>query len=155
MSWLRPRPIIVYTDGSCLPRKLGGHGGWAAIIKDGDTIRELTGFESPTTNNRMEMLAVIKALEALPTGTNVYLYTDSQYVQKGIQFWLPSWKLKNWRTVANKDVVNQDLWKLMDEQASRHMISWHWVKGHADDPLNIRCDELAREAGQVGKGLSV
>lgn len=144
MSWLKQKPpILVYTDGSCFPAKRGAHGGWAAIIlKDGEEII-LTGGETPSTNNRMEMMAVLKALEYLEDGSNVFLYTDSQYVQKGITIWLHGWEKRGWKTLGGADVANQDLWQLIAAEARRHVVSWHWVKGHGEDDRNNRCDALA------------
>lgn len=147
MSWLHKTttPIVVHTDGSCLANP-GGAGGWAAVIIQGEDVTELWGRDASTTNNRMEMMAAIRALQFLPTGSNVYVFTDSQYVQKGIMLWVPSWKRKNWMNSQNKPVVNKDLWLLLDKENKRHMVSWHWVRGHDGAIHNERCDKLAYEA---------
>jgi ribonuclease HI len=107
---------------------------------------ELCGSVAVSTNNRMELLAVIMALKSLDAGSNVYLFTDSQYVQKGIQFWVPAWKRKGWMNSQKKPVVNRDLWEMLDAENGRHMVSWHWVRGHDGDKYNERCDVLARTA---------
>jgi ribonuclease HI len=149
-QWLREDRItaVCYTDGSW--KKMPGgvsHGGWAArVIFSNGTISELHGGVKNTTNNRMELLAVIKALQFLPDGCNAYVYTDSRYVQKGILYWIASWKKRDWINMQNKPVANQDLWKLMDQETRRHLVSWHWVRGHDGDKHNERCDRLAYEA---------
>lgn len=147
MGWLNKtsKPVVVHTDGSCLSNP-GGVGGWAAVITQDGESTEIWGNEKVTTNNRMEMLAVIRALQFLPSGSNVYVFTDSQYVQKGITHWVPSWKRKNWLSVRNKPVANKDLWVELDKQNNRHMISWHWVRGHDGDAHNERVDKLAYQA---------
>ena len=137
--------FTLVTDGACSGNGTeAARGGWAAIVTapDGEET-VLTGGEFPTTNNRMELTAVIRALEALKRPSRVRLYTDSLYVQKGISQWIHDWKRRGWRTADNKPVKNEDLWRELDEAASRHDVAWHWVKGHADDPTNIRVDELA------------
>jgi ribonuclease HI len=110
--------------------------------------KELSGGEALTTNNRMELMAAIEALNALKRPSTVDLFTDSQYVRQGITAWMRNWKARGWRTADNKPVKNEDLWRLLDEARNRHEVSWHWVKGHADDPLNIRVDALAVAALQ-------
>lgn len=159
MSWLHrtANPIVVHTDGSCLANP-GGNGGWAAVIIRGDDIVELSGSVEVTTNNRMEMLAAIRALQSLPSGSNVYLFTDSQYLQKGIMYWMPSWKKRGWLNLQNKPVVNKDLWLLLDVENNRHIVSWHWVRGHDGAIHNERCDKLAYEAAtsctQLQEGMA-
>ena len=136
--------VEIYTDGSCLGNQ--GPGGWAAILRYRDREKELFGRESETTNNRMELMAAIKALEALTRRCNVRLLTDSQYVKKGVTEWLPSWKARNWKTAAKTPVKNVDLWKRLDTAAARHEIAWEWVRGHSGHDENERVDALARRA---------
>ncbi len=136
--------VDIYTDGAC--RGNPGPGGWAALLSSGGHDREISGAANPTTNNRMELQAVIAALEALKRPVAVRLYTDSQYVRRGILEWLPQWKARGWRTAAGKAVKNQDLWELLEAQAARHQIEWHWVPGHAGVPGNERVDALANAA---------
>ena len=136
--------VKIFTDGAC--RGNPGPGGWGAILCYGDTERELSGAESLTTNNRMELLAAIKALEALKRHCTVQLTTDSEYVRSGIVQWLPQWKQRNWRTSARKPVKNVDLWQRLDELSRQHDISWHWVRGHSGHPENERADQLANAA---------
>ncbi len=133
--------VKAFTDGAC--RGNPGPGGWGVLLRYGDTERELWGGESGTTNNRMELTAAIRALGALKRPCTVDLYTDSQYVRKGITEWLVNWKRKGWKTAAGKPVKNQDLWELLDTEAARHDVRWHWVKGHSGHPENDRADELA------------
>ncbi|HEX7249427.1 MAG TPA: ribonuclease HI [Burkholderiales bacterium] len=133
--------VEVYSDGAC--RGNPGPGGWGAILRWRGEEKELWGGEAQTTNNRMELMAVIRALEALKAPSQVRVYTDSQYVQKGISEWIHAWKRKGWKTADKKDVKNVDLWKELDELASRHRVEWHWVKGHAGHPENERADQLA------------
>jgi len=136
--------VEVYTDGAC--RGNPGPGGWAAILTSGGHERELSGAEPHTTNNRMELMAVISALKVLKRRVRVKLYTDSQYVRRGILEWVPSWKARGWRTANRKPVKNQDLWQLLDVAAGNHDIEWHWVPGHAGVPGNERADALANTA---------
>jgi ribonuclease HI len=136
--------IEIYTDGAC--RGNPGPGGWAALLRQGEHQREISGAEPHTTNNRMELTAVIRALEALKRPVRASLYTDSEYVRRGIQEWLPEWKARGWRTAARKPVKNQDLWQQLDQLAAAHQIEWHWVPGHAGVPGNERVDRLANEA---------
>jgi ribonuclease HI len=135
--------VVIHTDGACSGNP--GPGGWGVIIRDGDKIKEITGGEAATTNNRMELLAAISALESLPDGTPTELHTDSQYVKDGITKWMNNWKKNGWRTAGKGQVKNVDLWKRLDEAAQRHKISWHWVRGHIGHDENERADELARE----------
>jgi len=134
-------PIDIYTDGACKGNP--GAGGWGALLRSGAHYKELYGGEPCTTNNRMELLAVIRALEALRRPSRVRVHTDSQYVQKGISVWIHDWKRRGWRTLDKKPVKNIDLWRRLDELAALHHIEWIWVKGHAGHPENERADELA------------
>jgi ribonuclease HI len=136
--------IEIYTDGAC--RGNPGPGGWAALLQTGKREKELNGAEPLTTNNRMELTAVIRALEALKRPAQARVYTDSEYVRRGITEWLTAWKSRGWRTAARKPVKNQDLWERLDELSARHAIEWHWVPGHAGVPGNERVDRLANEA---------
>jgi ribonuclease HI len=136
-------PVEIHTDGGCQPNP--GVGGWAAVLAHGEKIRELSGGAPETTNNRMEMTACIEALNALKRPCKVFLYTDSEYVKRGITEWLPGWKKKNWR--RGKDPVkNVDLWQALDAAVQRHAVDWRWVRGHNGNPMNERCDELATAA---------
>ncbi len=138
------RWVEIYADGAC--RGNPGPGGWGAILSLGDHEKELFGAEADTTNNRMELTAVIRALEALKRRVSARIYTDSQYVRLGITEWLPQWKARGWRTADRKPVKNQDLWARLDELASGHELEWHWVKGHSGVPGNERVDALANRA---------
>jgi ribonuclease HI len=133
--------ILIYTDGACDPNP--GPGGWAAVLRFGEVEKVLTGAEPCTTNNRMELQAVIAALTALKKPCRVQLHTDSKYVQTGITDYIARWKAKGWQTADKKAVANQDLWRSLDEAIQRHQIEWRWVKGHAGDLLNERVDRLA------------
>jgi ribonuclease HI len=133
--------VEIHTDGAC--RGNPGPGGWGALLEFDGQEKELFGGEAATTNNRMELTAVIRALEALSRPSRVVLYTDSQYVQKGIQQWIHSWKRNGWKTADKKAVKNKELWLELDELRRRHDIEWHWVKGHAGHAKNERADELA------------
>jgi len=138
------RPLVtIFTDGACSGNP--GPGGWGAILKFGEIEKELKGGESPTTNNRMELLAAIAALEALTKPCTVELYTDSQYLRQGITSWIHNWKRNGWKTADKKPVKNVDLWQRLDVALAQHTLQWHWVKGHAGHDLNERADELARE----------
>ncbi len=143
--------IVIYTDGAC--RGNPGPGGWAALLMSGGHERELSGAETATTNNRMELLAVINALRALKRRVRARIYTDSQYVRLGITEWLEGWKARGWRTAARAPVKNQDLWQQLDELAASHDLEWHWVKGHSGVPGNERCDQLANAAIDALLGL--
>ena len=134
--------IKIWTDGSCLGNP--GRGGWAFIVTDGKNIAERNGGEPDTTNNRMELSAVIAALMATKKHTEVEIHTDSQYVKNGMQTWLKNWKARGWKTADKKPVKNQDLWIKLDELASQIKIHWIWVRGHDGEEFNERCDELAR-----------
>ncbi|MBI3359902.1 MAG: ribonuclease HI [Chloroflexi bacterium] len=136
--------VIIYTDGACDPNP--GPGGWAAILKSGRHTKELTGGDPNTTNNRMELTAAVEALKSLKQPGRVRLFTDSIYLQKGITEWLPIWQASRWRTANKRRVANRDLWEPLVEQMAIHEIEWHWVKGHAADPLNRRADWLATRA---------
>lgn len=137
-------PVDIYTDGAC--RGNPGPGGWAALLMSGGREKELAGAEALTTNNRMELTAVIRALEALKRPVRVRVYTDSEYVRRGILEWIKGWKARGWLTADRKPVKNQDLWQRLDELAAVHSIEWHWVPGHAGVPGNERVDQLANQA---------
>ena len=146
--------VRAYTDGSCLGNP--GPGGWGALLvyanQDGEHSRELSGAEADTTNNRMELTAVIRALETLTRSCVVDLYTDSQYVKNAFtEGWLAKWKKNGWKTAAKKPVKNQDLWQELDALMARHQVNWNWVKGHAGHPENERVDDLARGAAEALK----
>jgi ribonuclease HI len=136
--------VDIYTDGAC--RGNPGPGGWAAVLSSGGREKEISGAQIQTTNNRMELQAVIEALQALKRPVDVRLYTDSQYVRRGILEWLPQWKARGWKTADKKPVKNQDLWELLEAAAARHRIEWHWIRGHTGIPGNERCDALANAA---------
>lgn len=135
--------VSIYTDGASDPNP--GPGGWAAILRFGDHEKVLTGADPATTNNRMELTAAIRAVEALQRPCVVDFYTDSQYLRRGITEWLPRWKARNWRRKGGA-LANVDLWKALDRVTQPHQIRWHWVRGHSGHPLNNRADRLAREA---------
>jgi len=136
--------VEIYTDGAC--RGNPGPGGWAATLQLGEHYKELFGAEAATTNNRMELTAVIRALEALKRTSNVLVYTDSEYVRRGITEWLKAWKARDWRTADKKPVKNRDLWEQLDTLAALHEIEWRWVKGHSGVAGNERVDALATAA---------
>ena len=138
--------IEIYTDGACSGNP--GPGGWGVLMLWNGHEKELYGGEAETTNNRMEMMAVIKALEALKKSSEVTLYTDSKYVLQGITEWLPGWKAKNWKTASKKPVKNQDLWQEIDSLTQEHTVDFVWVKGHDGNPGNERADALARQGIQ-------
>ncbi|WP_404362433.1 ribonuclease HI [Marinobacter sp.] len=133
--------VVLYTDGACKGNP--GPGGWGAVLRYGDAVRKLHGGELNTTNNRMELLAAIEGLRALSRGCEVELYTDSQYVRKGITEWMANWKKNGWKTSARKPVKNDDLWRALDEETARHRVNWHWVRGHTGVPDNELADQLA------------
>ena len=135
--------VEIYSDGAC--RGNPGPGGWGVLLRSRGTEKELWGGEADTTNNRMELTAVIRALEALKRPSRVRLYTDSQYVQKGISQWIRQWKRRGWRTADRKPVKNIDLWQRLDELAAVHEVEWHWVRGHAGHVENERADRLANK----------
>lgn len=135
--------VDLYTDGACKGNP--GVGGWGVLMRFGTYEKSLCGGEAETTNNRMELLAVIEGLKALSRPCKVRVHTDSQYVQKGISEWLANWKKRNWRSSTGAPVKNQDLWRALDAEAARHQAEWHWVKGHAGHPENEAADRLANE----------
>ncbi len=142
------KQVEVYTDGACSGNP--GPGGWGAILRYGGVEKELAGYNRETTNNRMELTAAIKGLEALKEPCRVVLYTDSQYLAKAInQGWLKSWKKNSWKKSDKKPVLNVELWKQLDSQLTRHTVTIHWVKGHAQNKYNNRCDALA--TGQIAQ----
>jgi ribonuclease HI len=136
------KTVSIWTDGACSGNP--GPGGWGAILTFNGHEKELKGGEAHTTNNRMELTAAIEALNALKRSCDIHLYTDSSYVKDGITSWIHGWKKKGWKTANKKPVKNAELWQALDEALQRHSITWHWVKGHAGDPMNERADELAR-----------
>src|SRR3712207_1816463 len=140
--------VVIYTDGAC--RGNPGPGGWGAVLLSKGQEKELWGGEPLTTNNRMELMAAIQALEALKKPCVVELHTDSKYVQNGISEWIRGWKLRGWKTADKKPVKNEDLWRRLDEARSRHQVAWKWVKGHAGDAYNERADQLANRGLEEG-----
>jgi ribonuclease HI len=148
--------VVIYSDGACKGNP--GPGGWGAVLKSGAHEKELWGGERLTTNNRMELTAAIKALEALNRPCRVELHTDSKYVMQGITEWLPGWKARGWKTADKSPVKNDDLWRLLDEARRRHEVKWKWVKGHAGHELNERADALANrgvdEVLAAGRGAA-
>lgn len=136
--------VHIYTDGAC--RGNPGPGGWGAILRYGSHEKKISGAEPQTTNNRMELLAAIQALKELKQSCNIELYTDSQYVQKGITIWIRGWKKRNWKTASKEPVKNSDLWRELDKESERHVVTWHWVKGHSGHPENEMADLLANLA---------
>ncbi len=138
--------LKIWTDGSCLGNP--GPGGWAFVATDGKNTAERSGGERDTTNNRMELTAVIRALTAARRHSEIELHTDSQYVKNGMQSWMKNWKKNNWHTADKKPVKNQDLWMQLDELSDAIKIHWHWVRGHNGNEMNERCDELARTAAE-------
>jgi ribonuclease HI len=143
--------LTIFTDGACLGNP--GPGGWGAIVVDGPHRRELSGYEPATTNNRMEIMAALEALRAVPDGAEVDLHTDSQYLRNGMNEWLARWKRNGWRTADKKPVKNEDLWRALDAEAQRHQVRWHWVRGHNGHPENERCDALANAAIRARGGI--
>ncbi|WP_166268286.1 ribonuclease HI [Marinobacter caseinilyticus] len=133
--------VVLYTDGACKGNP--GPGGWGVVLRFGEALKTLHGGERDTTNNRMELMAAIQGLKALKRACSVDLYTDSQYVRKGITEWMSNWKKNGWKTAAKKPVKNDDLWRALDQEVARHKVTWHWVKGHAGVPDNELADELA------------
>ena len=140
--------VEIYADGACKGNP--GPGGWGVLLRAGGREKEMFGGEAQTTNNRMELTAVIEGLRSLEDGSTVRVYTDSQYVQKGISEWIHNWKRRGWLTADKKPVKNVDLWKKLDETARAHQVEWHWVKGHAGHPENERADALANKGIEVG-----
>ena len=149
--------VTIFTDGSCLqptPQAGDGPGGYGAIVRIGSSQSEYSAGYTLTTNNRMELMAVIRALAELREPSDVEINTDSQYVKRGISEWVGKWQENNWHTSARKPVKNQDLWKRLMDLCSGHQITWHWIKGHDGHPENERCDQLAREAAGGSELLS-
>jgi len=142
------KKVSIYTDGACSGNP--GPGGWAAILVHGETEKEIFGYDAQTTNNRMEMMAAIGALEALKSSCDIDLYTDSTYVQKGFTEWLPGWKKRGWRTADKKEVKNSDLWQRLEVAVAPHKVRWHWVRGHNGHDYNERVDKLAVAACKAG-----
>jgi len=140
---VKDQQIDIWTDGACKGNP--GPGGWGALLKQEQHEKTLCGGEANTTNNRMELLAVIRALQALKRPSHVTIHTDSQYVQKGMTQWLANWKARGWRTASKAPVKNADLWQTLDALAARHTLRWQWVRGHVGDPGNERADALANE----------
>jgi ribonuclease HI len=141
------KQVTLVTDGSCLGNP--GPGGWAYILRFGPHVRETTGAEAHTTNNRMELSAAVEGLKALKERCKVELITDSEYVKNGITKWIAGWKRRNWRKADGQPVLNVDLWQALEEQVARHEIEWKWTKGHSTHEDNNRCDELARQAAMA------
>jgi len=142
--------VVVYTDGGC--RGNPGPGGWGAVLQFGEHEKEIYGYEAETTNNRMELMAAISALEMLSRSCEIELTTDSQYVRKGILEWMDGWKKRGWKTASKKPVKNKDLWQRLDAAVQSHNINWHWIKGHSGHPGNERADDLANRAMDEEKG---
>lgn len=142
--------VDIFTDGACSGNP--GPGGWGAILRCDGAEKELFGGEAATTNNRMEMMAVIEALRSLRRPLTVRVHTDSQYVQKGMTEWLSGWKRRGWKTAGKEPVKNEDLWRTLDELAGKHRIQWLWVRGHAGHPENERADALARRGVESNRG---
>jgi len=143
--------VDIWTDGACKGNP--GWGGWGALLRQGAHEKALYGGEPDTTNNRMELLAVIEALRALKRRCRVVVHTDSQYVQKGMTQWLPNWKRRDWRTADKKPVKNADLWQALDALVAQHEVSWQWVRGHAGDPGNERADQLANLGAEQARSM--
>jgi ribonuclease HI len=141
--------VDIYTDGACSGNP--GPGGWGAVLRWRGRTRELSGSDPMTTNNRMELMAAISALEALKRPMAARLFTDSDYLRQGITAWLPTWKGRGWRTADRQPVKNQDLWQRLEQAIARHQVDWHWVRGHSGDPDNERADQLARAALRAGR----
>jgi ribonuclease HI len=144
------QPVDAFVDGACLGNP--GPGGWGVLLRRGSKEQELCGGENPTTNNRMELTAAIRALEAIRTGSKVRVHTDSQYVKNGITEWIRNWKRNGWRTSGKDPVKNVDLWQRLDALAGAHAVSWHWIKGHAGHIENERADALAVAAAKATQG---
>ncbi len=142
-------PVEIHTDGACSGNP--GPGGWGAVLRWGGQERELSGGEAATTNNRMELMAAIAALEALNRPADVVLWTDSNYLRQGITSWIGGWKRNGWRNAQKQPVKNRDLWERLDAARARHRVDWRWLKGHAGHPLNERADELARAAVRTAR----
>jgi ribonuclease HI len=143
--------VVVYTDGACKGNP--GPGGWGVWMVSGQHEKEMWGGEAATTNNRMELTAVIQALSALKRRCKVIIYTDSEYVRKGITEWIGGWKRRGWKTADNKPVKNADLWQILEKAEAEHQVDWRWVKGHAGDPGNERADGLANRGAAEAMGV--
>jgi ribonuclease HI len=143
-SELWSNAVEIFTDGACSPNP--GPGGWGAILRYGEIEKELSGYVPSTTNNRMELTAVVEALHALKRPCRVTIHTDSLYLKDGITSWIKKWKRNGWKTSTGEQVKNRDLWIALDKASQLHEIQWNWVRGHAGHPENVRCDELARSA---------
>nr|WP_202984304.1 ribonuclease HI [Snodgrassella sp. ESL0253] len=141
--------VTLYTDGACKGNP--GVGGWGAFLQSGRHNKELFGGEANTTNNRMELTAVIQGLAALKRPCIVNIYTDSQYVKNGMQEWIHNWKARGWKTASKQPVKNVELWQALDAEVNKHQVHWHWVKGHAGDPGNEKADELANRGVELVK----
>ena len=141
---MNQKVVDAYTDGACLGNP--GPGGWGVLLRYGENEKELSGGHGQTTNNRMELIATIKALEEIKTGSKVNIYTDSKYVMNGITDWINRWKKNGWKTAANKPVANVDLWVQLDTAIRKHEVSWNWIRGHTGHPDNERADSLAKSA---------
>jgi ribonuclease HI len=146
------KEVVIYTDGACKGNP--GPGGWGALLQSGGHEREIFGGEPHTTNNRMELTAVIRALQALTASCPVAIHTDSQYVKNGIETWIHGWRRNGWKTADRKPVKNADLWRELAALAAGHAVSWHWVRGHADNPGNLRADALANRGVDVARAES-
>jgi ribonuclease HI len=153
MNDLAPVEVTIYTDGAC--RGNPGPGGWGAVLTSRGVERELWGGETHTTNNRMELMAAIGALETLTRPCRVALFTDSQYLRNGIREWLAAWKARDWRTADRKPVKNRDLWERLEAAVARHQVDWHWVRGHTGDDGNEHADRLANRAIDELTGVSL
>lgn len=139
-----PYIVYIYTDGACKGNP--GPGGWGAVLKYGKNVKEIKGFSPDTTNNIMELMGVIESLKSLTRSCEVIITTDSTYVKNGITEWIHNWKMKGWKTANKKPVKNKEYWQQLDQEVSRHEITWVWVKGHSGHPENERADELANDA---------
>jgi ribonuclease HI len=144
MNPLNSKTVEIFTDGACSGNP--GPGGWAALLRYGEHTKEISGYSRHTTNNRMELTAVVKALEALKEPCQVLLHTDSRYLKDGITKWIHKWKRNGWQTSGKEPVKNKDLWQALDQARRRHDVQWRWVRGHSGHPENERCDQLARDA---------
>lgn len=153
MTEATPTPVTIHTDGACSGNP--GPGGWGAILQFNGTEKEIFGGEALTTNNRMELMAAIMALESLKRPCPVILYTDSQYVRQGITEWIHAWKKRQWRKADGKPVINADLWQRLETANKAHKVDWRWVRGHAGDPMNERADGLARQGTELARSLKV
>lgn len=153
MTDATPSTVTIHTDGACSGNP--GPGGWGAILQFNGTEKEIFGGEPLTTNNRMELMAAIMALESLKRPCPVILYTDSQYVRQGITEWIHGWKKRQWRKADGKPVINADLWQRLETANKAHKVDWRWVRGHAGDPMNERADGLARQGTELARSLKV